>query len=91
MIMSFFYFQSAVLVFCKSKKHSVLKFGEKTRLILSFSSEHALWDGVIESSTLTLSSPFPHHNTTTKIKFRNSMMATETERCLLDLSEYFLG
>lgn len=57
MIMSFFYFQSAVLVFCKSKKHSVLKFGEKTRLILSFSSEHALWDGVVESSTLTLSSP----------------------------------
>ena len=59
MIISLFYFQSAVLVFCKSKKHSVLKFGEKTRLNLSFSNEHALWDGVVESSNLTLSSPSP--------------------------------
>lgn len=47
MIISFFYFQSAVLVFYKYENHSVLKFGEKTRLILSFSSEHALWDGVV--------------------------------------------
>ena len=65
-----FYFQSAVLVFYKYENHSVLKFGEKTRLILSFSSEHALWDGVVESSTLTLISlsPLPQYRHQNKVE-----------------------